>query len=185
MDELFAAFAEYFEIGGFFHSMLSAAITIYGVTFLFNIACLFIINKRFLYLLNIQTGDNYVFSSSSAFNDNKGTLPATVGLMLLIPFFYNYYILHYAYVLRKTFPNVKISMPPYWLLSVVATVVALMASTVLSYAVSVGKEYESITGFGSLPFIPMLLLLAALLTCYIMMYTTMRKNFSPYERKED
>lgn len=185
MGELFSVFAEYFEIGGFFQSMLSAAITIYGITFLFNIVCLFLINKRFLYLLNIQTGENYVFSSSSAFKDDKGTLPASAGLMLLIPFYYNYYILHYAYILKRTFPNVKISMAPYWILSVVATVVFLLASTVLNYAVALGKEYADLTEYGAIPFIPMLLLLVALLACYIMMYTTIKKNFSPYDTSRD
>lgn len=185
MSELFSAMVENFEIGGFFKSMLSAAITIYGITFLFNVACLFLINKRFLYLLNIQTGDNYVFSSSSAFKDDKGTLPASAGLMLLIPFYYNYYILHYVYVLKKTFPKAKICATPYWFLSVAATVIVLMLSTVLHYAVKVGREYAAITGFGALPYIPMFALLATLLVCYVTMYATMRKNFSPYDVKRD
>jgi len=184
MGELFSAMVENFVIGDFFYSMLGSAITIYGITFLFNIACLFIINRKFLYLLNIQTGDNYVFSSSSAFNDNRGTLPASAGLMLLIPFYYNYYILHYAKVLKKTFPEAKINMALYWILSVVATVLVLLVSSVFNYAVKVGRSVD-ITGFGSLPFAPILLLLIALLTCYIMMYRTLKKNFSPYERSED
>lgn len=184
MDELFSVFAENFEIGGFFHSLLSTAITIYGITFVFNIACLFLINKKFLFLLNIQTGDNYVMSSSSAFGDNKGSLPASAGLMLLIPFYYNYYIMHYAYVLKETFPAAKIKIVPYWILSVGLTVVAVISSTILSYAVSIGEEYD-ISGFASLPLAPILVLLFGLLACYITMYATMKKNFSPYDNKQE
>lgn len=184
MGEMFEVMAESFEVNEFFSSLLSAAITIYGITFLFNLACLFIINKRFLYLLNIQIGDNYVMSSSSAFNDNKGILPANAGLMLLIPFYYNFYVIHYALILKKTFPKARVNMVMYWILSVGVSVVALIATTFLIYAVKVGDETE-VTVYIALQFLPAVILMAALLLCYLVMYGTLKRNFSPNRIKED
>jgi len=184
MSELFVAMAENFEVGEFFSNLLSAAITIYGITFLFDLACLFIINKRFLYLLNVQIGDNYVISSSSAFNDNKGTLPANAGLMLLIPFYYNFYVIYYASLLKKTFPKARVNMAIYWILSVGVSIVVLISTAFLMYAVKVGREMD-ITGYAAIQFVPSIILMAALLVCYLIMYRTLKNNFSPYRVKED
>lgn len=185
MAELFGVMAENFEAGEFFTNLFKTAMTIYGITFLFNLACLFIINKKFLYLLNIQLDDNYVMSSSSAFNDNKGTLPVMAGLMLLIPFFYNVYIIHYARILKKTFPSAKVRMPLYWALSIGVSVLALAASTPLNYAVETGRNLGLVmSGMYFIPYIPILILLASLFVCYLTMYRIMRKNFSPSYKTE-
>lgn len=184
MAELFDVMAEDFEVGEFFSTALSTVLSIYGITFVFNLICLFVINKRFLYLLNVQIGDNFVMSSSSAFNDNKGTLPVTAGLMLLIPYYYNYYVIHYARVLKKTFPTAKVPMPLYWSFSVVITVIAVIATAVLSYAAQLADKANLVGNYSALPIIPCAMLMAALLTCYLLMYATLRRNFAPSYKTE-
>lgn len=183
MGELFTVAFENFVVADFFKSLRNMAISIYGITFLFDLACLFIINKKFLYLINMQLDDNYVMSSSSAFNDNKGTIPAIAGLMLLIPFFYNFYIIYYALALKKAFPAAKVPMPLYWILSVGVSVLTLVSSTILNYAVEIGRDLE-MEGIYFYPYIPILVLLASLLVCYVTMYRIMKQNFSPYDKNE-
>lgn len=186
---MFQVINQAFSSTVFFDTMFSSVITLYGMAFVFNLPCILIIYKKFFPLYNIRSGNNYVMSSSSYFSDNKGTLPLRVWLMLLIPFFYVYFILYYAYQLKKFYPETGRLIPAYWILSLGVTSVCTVGGFILQlyYKCSIILFDAGTITYSpdSLYFIPFVIILLCNLVCYVMHLISIRKYFIMPEVVDD
>ncbi len=181
---LFSVTAEYFSALGALNSLLNAFMMTYGMAFVFNVICLLFVVRHFLYLYNMQTGENYVISSSSAF-DEKGAIPMKAWLMLLIPYFYVGFIMYYAYKLKKLYPAAKVNIQLYWILSLGLSLLCLFITAFLDYSLALNLEYSNVVISLNWKLFPNLFSLGAMLACYLMLNKTLKENFYLPESKDE
>ncbi len=174
---LFEAAREAYSFRELASSFLTTILTVYGITFVFDLICVPLFLKKFFRLYNVQSDNDFVMSSSTEFSDGKSILPLNVWLMLIIPYYYVYFFLHYAYVLKKLYPNGNIRLSPYYVFSLGITVVCLIAMVFLQFSISAYNQFNDDPINASFIFIPAIVILIGNFICFLQLLLTIRKNF--------
>lgn len=174
---LFEAAREVYSFQELASSFLTTILTVYGITFVFDLICVPLFLKKFFRLYNVQSDNDFVMSSSSEFSDGKSVLPMNVWLMLIIPYYYVYFFLHYAYALKELYPKGNVRISPYYIFSLGITAVCLIAMTFLQFSISAYNQlnYDRIST--SFIFIPAIVILICNFICFLKQLLTIRKNF--------
>jgi len=135
----------------------------------------------------VQAGDNYVFSSSDYFRDEKGTLGARAWLALIIPYFFIYYIIYYGKQIKKLYPQSKDFTSLYYILSLGVTLLSLAAGVffqVYSRCASVLFESGAVVANANKYWMyPAIAVCAGAMICYILQLVTVKKYFTAPAKK--
>lgn len=173
---LFEAAREAYSFRELASSFLTTILTVYGITFVFDLVCVPLFLKKFFRLYNVQSDNDFVMSSSTEFSGGK-ILPLNTWLMLIIPYYYVFFFIHYAYALKKLYPQGNIRVSLYYILSLGVTVVCLIAMTFLQFSISAYNELDYDPISTSFIFIPAIVILICNFICFLKQLLTIQKNF--------